>query len=136
MVDVLILEWIEEYDSLTESEIHTYALEQQHNCEVTVALFLLMDDPEKFTEEVGPTALTCQQRLTEHEFFQLIGRVCQQLFGFYRSGEQNLRKFVMQYIPSLVLLHLSDTKALPMVTTLLVSLYNLEVKLIVDFLVA
>lgn len=33
----------------------------------------------------------------------------------------------MQYIPSLVMLHLIDTKGLPMVATLLVSLYNLEV---------
>lgn len=58
MADVLILEWLEEYDSLAESEIHTYALEQEHNYEVMVALYMLMDEHEKFTDEVGPTGLT------------------------------------------------------------------------------
>lgn len=53
MADVLILDWIEEYDSLTESEIHTYALEQEHNYEVMMGLYMLMDDPETFTDEVS-----------------------------------------------------------------------------------
>lgn len=53
--------------------------------------------------------------------------MCQQFFSFYRSGEHYLKRFVIQYVPTLVFLHLSDTKASPAISTLLVSLYNLEV---------
>ncbi|KAF5280783.1 hypothetical protein FQR65_LT14953, partial [Abscondita terminalis] len=60
-------------------------------------------------------------------FLQLLDRVCQQLFSFYRSGEQNLKYFTMQYIPALVLLNLSNSKGFACVGTLLLSIYNLEV---------
>lgn len=57
----------------------------------------------------------------------MIDGICRQLLDFYRSGERQLRRFAMQYIPTLVFLHLTD-KSYTAVQTLLVSLYNLEVK--------
>lgn len=109
MADVLILDWLEEYESLTESETHTYATEQEHNYDVMMSLYLFLEDPNKSKIE------------------NFLDRVCQQLFSFYRSGEQNLKYFTMQYIPSLILLNLANTKTFPSVGTLLLSIYNLEV---------
>lgn len=47
MADVLVAEWMEEFDSLTESEIHTYATEQEHNIEVMLALYVVLEDHTK-----------------------------------------------------------------------------------------
>ncbi|XP_049822953.1 hyccin [Aethina tumida] len=108
MADVLVRDWMEEFDSLTESEIPTYSTEQEHNHEVMIALYDVLSDPSKYK--------------TDH----IIDGICRQLLDFYRCGEPQLKKFAMQYIPSLVFLHLTDRSYLA-VQTLLVSLYNLEV---------
>ncbi|KAF5288965.1 hypothetical protein FQA39_LY03844 [Lamprigera yunnana] len=109
MADVLILDWLEEYDSLTESEIHTYSKEQEHNYEVMMSLYIFFEDPNRSKVQ------------------NLLDRVCQQLFSFYRSGEQTLKYFTMQYIPALVFLNLANSKGFASVGTLLLSIYNLEV---------
>lgn len=44
MADILVLDWMEEFDSLTESEIHTYATEQEHNHEVMIALYVVLEE--------------------------------------------------------------------------------------------
>ncbi|XP_030763184.1 hyccin [Sitophilus oryzae] len=108
MAYTMVFEWMDEFESLTESEIHTYAAEQEHNHEVILALYNILAEPHKYKSD------------------NLIDGICQQLLNFYRSGEPELRKFTVQYIPSLVFLHLSD-KSFTAVQTLLVSLYNLEV---------
>ncbi|XP_045472873.1 hyccin isoform X2 [Harmonia axyridis] len=56
----------------------------------------------------------------------MLDGICRQLLDFYRSGEKQLKRFTLQYIPMLVFLHLND-KSLSSVQTLLVSLYNLEI---------
>ncbi|CAG9859574.1 unnamed protein product [Phyllotreta striolata] len=108
MADTLVLDWLDEFESLTESEIHTYANEQQHNHEVMIALYNVLAEPQKYKSD------------------NLIDGICQQLLNFYRSGEIYLKRFAVQFIPSLVFLHLSD-KSYSAIQTLLVSLYNLEV---------
>lgn len=108
MADALVLDWLDEFESLTESEIHTYSTEQEHNHEVMIALYNVLSEPHKYKSD------------------NLIDGICQQLLNFYRSGEENLRRFAIQFIPTLVFLHLSD-KSYSAVQTLLVSLYNLEV---------
>ncbi|CAH0556646.1 unnamed protein product [Brassicogethes aeneus] len=108
MADVLVRDWMEEFDSLTESEIHTYSAEQEHNHEVMVALYDVLSEPQKYKSD------------------NVIDGICSQLLDFYRSGEHQLKKFTMQYIPTLILLHLTE-KSYSSVQTLLVSLYNLEV---------
>ncbi|CAG9768585.1 unnamed protein product [Ceutorhynchus assimilis] len=104
----LVFEWMDEFESLIESEIHTYSTEQEHNQEVMIALYNILSEPQKYKSD------------------NLIDGICQQLLNFYRSGEPQLRKFAMQFIPILVFLHLTD-KSYSAVQTLLVSLYNLEV---------
>ncbi|GJQ69798.1 hypothetical protein Trydic_g22356 [Trypoxylus dichotomus] len=109
MADILVLEWMEEFEALTESEINTYATEQENNHEVIIALYVLLEEPQQTKRG------------------SIIEKICKQLLGFYRSGDQHLKKFVMQYIPSLIWLHLSARQMYPEVETLLLSLYNLEV---------
>ncbi|CAG9836724.1 unnamed protein product [Diabrotica balteata] len=108
MADNLVLDWLDEFESLTESEIHTYSSEQEHNHEVMIALYNVLAEPHKYKSD------------------HLIEGICQQLLNFYRSGETHLKRFTIQFIPTLVFLHLSD-KSYSAVQTLLVSLYNLEV---------
>lgn len=51
----LVLEWIDEFESLTESEIHTYATEQEHNHEISIALYSILAEPQRYkAENVSP----------------------------------------------------------------------------------
>lgn len=45
MADILVTDWMEEFESLTESEIHTYSTEQEHNHEVMVAIYDVLGEP-------------------------------------------------------------------------------------------
>lgn len=47
MADILVLEWMEEFEALTESEIQTYAIEQENNHEVILALYVLLEEPQQ-----------------------------------------------------------------------------------------
>lgn len=51
MADVLVADWMEEFESLTESEIHTYSTEQEHNHEVMIAIYNILSEPAKFKAE-------------------------------------------------------------------------------------
>lgn len=58
--------------------------------------------------------------------------VCQQLCSFYRSGDASLRKFTLQFLPSLIYVYLNcvaqgDKKSCRSVETLLIYMYNVEV---------
>lgn len=48
MADVLVADWMEEFESLTESEIHTYSTEQEHNHEVMIAIYNVLAEPAKY----------------------------------------------------------------------------------------
>jgi hypothetical protein len=41
-------------------------------------------------------------------FLQLIDRVCNQLFGFYRSREIELQRFTLQFLPTLIFVYLNS----------------------------
>lgn len=51
MADTLILEWLDEFESLTESETHTFATEQEHNHEVMIALYNVLSEPQKYKSD-------------------------------------------------------------------------------------
>lgn len=127
MADILVMDWMEEFDSLTESEIHTYATEQEHNHEVMIALYVVLEEQQKL-KNGNVCKWFFHGVFTVHGCLQMIDGICRQFLEFYRSGEKQLKKFVMQYIPTLVYLHLSDIYGFPAITTFLVSLYNLEVQ--------
>lgn len=65
-------------------------------------------------------------------FFQLIHSICNQLYKFYISKEDGLRKFTLQFIPILIYVYLNavcvgEKKSCRSVETLLISMYNVEV---------
>lgn len=51
MADILVLDWLDEFESLTESEIHTYSTEQEHNQEVMLALYNILSEPYKYKSD-------------------------------------------------------------------------------------
>lgn len=48
MVEILLMDWLEEFNSLSESEIRSYATEQEHNNEVVIALYTVFDEHVKY----------------------------------------------------------------------------------------
>lgn len=62
----------------------------------------------------------------------MLHSICQQFYSFYRSAEIDLRKFTLQFVPSLIYIYLNsvahgDKKSCRSVETLLVSIYNIEI---------
>lgn len=57
MADALVLDWLDEFESLTESEIHTYSSEQEHNHEVMLALYSVISEPYKYNSD--NVSITC-----------------------------------------------------------------------------
>lgn len=51
MADNLVLDWLDEFEALTESEIHTYSSEQENNHEVMIALYNVLSEPQKYKSD-------------------------------------------------------------------------------------
>jgi protein FAM126 len=73
----------------------------------------------------------CEQRFKVH-FFQLLHPICIQLYNFYRSNENELKCFTLQFIPNLIYLYLNavatgDKQNFRSVETLILCAYNIEV---------
>ena len=65
-------------------------------------------------------------------YSQLIHGICNQFLSFYRSKEDGLRKFPMQFVPVLIYAYLNsvamgDKKGCRSVETLLICIYNSEI---------
>lgn len=67
MACTIVFEWIDEFESLIESEIHTYATEQEHNQEVIVALYNILSEPQKYKSE--NVSLTCFSLVSSNSQF-------------------------------------------------------------------
>lgn len=52
MVEMLLMDWLEEYNSLSESEIRSYASEQVHNNEIVIALYTVFDEYGKYSQVI------------------------------------------------------------------------------------
>lgn len=50
MVEILVMEWLEEYNALSESEIRSYASEQVHNNEIVISLYTVFDEHVKYSQ--------------------------------------------------------------------------------------
>lgn len=112
MTEHTVHEWLVDYSALSPVEVHSFASSLEHNQEVVTALYTVLEERNKYQE--------------------LIDRVCNQLFGFYRSRETELQRFTLQFLPTLIFVYLNsvahgDKKSCRSVETLLVGLYNLEV---------
>lgn len=63
---------------------------------------------------------------------QILHSVCNQLFSYYRSNEPELKRFTLQFIPTLIYTYLNavaqgDKKSCRCIETLLLGIYNIEV---------
>lgn len=64
--------------------------------------------------------------------FQLLHKICDQLFSYYRSSEPELRRFTLQFVPTLIYTYLNavaqgDKKSCRCIETFLLGMYNIEV---------
>lgn len=50
MVEALISDWLEEYSTITEDELTSFAAQHQHNHEVAAALFAVFHNCTKYPE--------------------------------------------------------------------------------------
>ncbi|CAG4981078.1 unnamed protein product [Parnassius apollo] len=119
----LITEWVNEYASLQENEIKSFAAEHEHNHEIATAVFNLL-----YSEDEGEQ----QSNHKDEAYEQALENVCVQLFSFYRSKETELQRFTLQFVPTLIYKYLSSvaqgsTKNCRCIETLLIGLYNFEV---------
>lgn len=63
---------------------------------------------------------------------QVLHSICDQLFSYYRSNEPELKRFTLQFVPTLIYTYLNavasgDKKSCRSVETLLLGIYNIEV---------
>ncbi|XP_013186604.2 hyccin [Amyelois transitella] len=122
----LINEWLSEYSSLQDNEIKSFAAEHEHNHEIATALFNLFYSGSENDSNPNIKAENTAQ------FEEMLENVCTQLFSFYRSKEEELQRFTLQFIPTLIFNYLSSValskkKAFRCIETLLIGLYNFEV---------
>ncbi|XP_076458854.1 hyccin-like isoform X2 [Babylonia areolata] len=111
MLSKSVREWLSEYKGLTDVEIHTFACTVRENKPLIDSLYVLFDAKPSI-EELDP--------------------VCHQLFEFYRSREEHLKRFALELIPSLIGLYLrclsyNDKKTCGGLEAFLLGVYNLEI---------
>lgn len=63
---------------------------------------------------------------------QVLHSICDQLFSYYRSNEPELKRFTLQFVPTLIYTYLNavgqgDKKSCRSIETLLLGMYNIEV---------
>ncbi|XP_059800906.1 hyccin isoform X2 [Hypanus sabinus] len=106
----VVEEWLSEFKMLPETSICSYA--SSLNCKSTLVSELYTVISESRSELLEP--------------------VCHQLFEFYRSGEFELKRFTLQFLPELIWSYLSVVLARDMhssgcIEALLLGIYNLEI---------
>ncbi|XP_029444932.1 hyccin isoform X2 [Rhinatrema bivittatum] len=105
-----VQEWLSEFKTLPESSISSYALNLTDKSSLVSALYKVIQEPQS----------------------ELLEPVCHQLFEFYRSGEERLRRFTLQFLPELMGCYLAvsssrDLQSSGCIEALLLGIYNLEI---------
>ncbi|KAJ6644356.1 Hyccin, partial [Pseudolycoriella hygida] len=112
MAESIVSDWLSDYASLQPFEIRSFASQHEHNHEIAHALFTILNERLKYPD--------------------LLHSICNQFYSFYRSSETVLRKFTLQFVPTLIYIYLNsvaqgDKKSCRSVETLLISVYNIEI---------
>eukprot|EP00099_Drosophila_melanogaster_P019874 NP_611256.1 uncharacterized protein Dmel_CG6406, isoform B [Drosophila melanogaster] len=110
----LVRDWLADYQRIRgqPSEAEAFVVEHETDPEIAEAIFTIFNERQRNET--------------------LVHDICQQLLAFYRSPEQTLHKFPLQFIPVLLYTYLhsvagGDKKAARGVETLLICIYNGEV---------
>ncbi|XP_051937437.1 protein FAM126B-like isoform X2 [Hippocampus zosterae] len=106
----VVEEWLSEFKSLPETHLSSYAGSLHLKKSLVPALYRVIQDPGN----------------------ELLEPVCHQLFELYRSSEDRLRRFTMQFLPELVWVYLrvtasKDRQSNGCIEALLLGIYNLEI---------
>ncbi|XP_057708140.1 hyccin 2-like isoform X2 [Corythoichthys intestinalis] len=106
----VVEEWLSEFKSLPETQLASYASSLHLKKSLVPALYRVIQDPGN----------------------ELLEPVCHQLFELYRSSEERLRRFTMQFLPELVWVYLRvtasrDRQSNGCIEALLLGIYNLEI---------
>ncbi|XP_056883690.1 hyccin 2-like isoform X1 [Takifugu flavidus] len=106
----VVEEWLSEFKSLPETHIPSYAGSLHLKKSLVSALYRVIQDPNN----------------------ELLEPVCHQLFELYRSSENRLRRFTLQFLPELVWVYLRitasrDRQSNGCIEALLLGIYNLEI---------
>ncbi|XP_055917940.1 hyccin isoform X1 [Eupeodes corollae] len=112
MAEAIVQDWLAEYESLQPSEMQSFASLHENNQEIAEAIYTIFNERLKYPE--------------------LIHGICNQFLSFYRSNEDGLKKFPMQFVPVLIYVYLNsvamgDKKGCRSVETLLICIYNSEI---------
>ncbi|XP_037343875.2 hyccin 2-like isoform X2 [Pungitius pungitius] len=106
----VVEEWLSEFKSLPEKSIPSYADSLHLKKALVTALYRVIQDTNS----------------------ELLEPVCHQLFELYRSSEDRLRRFTLQFLPELVWVYLRvtasrDRQSNGCIEALLLGIYNLEI---------
>uniref|UniRef100_A0A8C2L212 Uncharacterized protein n=2 Tax=Cyprinus carpio TaxID=7962 RepID=A0A8C2L212_CYPCA len=102
----IVEDWLSEFKALSETQMSGYAgvLDQKNT--LVPALYSIIQDPDS----------------------ELLEPVCHQLFELYRSSEDCLRRFTLQFLPELLWVYLRrDRHSSGCIEALLLGIYNLEI---------
>lgn len=106
----VVEEWLSEFKTLPESSISSYATSLKDKTALISSLYNVIQEPQS----------------------ELLEPVCHQLFEFYRSGEEQLLRFTLQFLPELMWCYLAvsasrDLQSSGCIEALLLGVYNLEI---------
>ncbi|XP_036400600.1 protein FAM126B-like isoform X3 [Megalops cyprinoides] len=106
----VVQEWLSEFKTLPETQVPSYAGSLHLKKSLVPALYRVIQDPSN----------------------ELLEPVCHQLFELYRSSEDQLRRFTLQFLPELVWVYLRitasrDRQSNGCIEALLLGIYNLEI---------
>ncbi|KAK7153519.1 hypothetical protein R3I94_007028 [Phoxinus phoxinus] len=102
----IVEDWLSEFKALSEAQLSGYAGVLPQKDTLVPALYRVIQDPD--TELLEP--------------------VCHQLFELYRSSEERLRRFTLQFLPELLWVYLRRRRhSSSCIEALLLGIYNLEI---------
>ncbi|XP_041267414.1 hyccin isoform X2 [Onychostruthus taczanowskii] len=106
----VVEEWLSEFKTLPEASISSYASSLKDKTALISSLYKVIQEPQS----------------------ELLEPVCHQLFEFYRSGEEQLLRFTLQFLPELMWCYLAvsasrDLQSSGCIEALLLGVYNLEI---------
>lgn len=130
MAESIVSDWLAEYNSLEPQEIRSFAALHAENHELSTSIQSILSDKSKHSDVSANWWL-----LSYHQssiLFQLLHPICIQLYNFYRSNENELKCFTLQFIPDFIYLYLNavatgEKTAFRCVETLVLCVYNIEV---------
>lgn len=106
----VVEEWLSEFKTLPETSLSNYATNLKDKSSLVSSLYKVIQEPQS----------------------ELLEPVCHQLFEFYRSGEEQLLQFTLQFLPELIWCYLAvsasrNVHSSGCIEALLLGVYNLEI---------